>query len=105
MRAGPETASVTAEHPSQDLSFDRVDPTYRAFIEDYLRLHGIDPITFCKPLPGADEMFFNAILPNYEFDASISAFNSSQGLGAAMAEVARAQQITARAKRFMVGLP
>jgi hypothetical protein len=91
MRAGPETSSVTAEHPSQDLSFDRVDPTYRAFIEDYLRLHGIDPITFCKPLPGADEMFFNAILPNYEFDASISAFKfveSTMRLGDAYNQIA-----------------
>lgn len=57
-----------------DLSFDQVDATYRGFIDDYLRLHDLDPARFCKPLPGQDEMFFNAILPNYEFDASISAF-------------------------------
>lgn len=57
-----------------DLSFDQVNPVHRAFIDDYLRLHGLDPARFCKPLPGQDEMFFKAILPNYEFDASISAF-------------------------------
>lgn len=90
MRAGPEIASVTAEHPSPDLSFDRVDPIYRAFIEDYLRLHRVEPIAFCKPLPGQDEMFFNAILPNYEFDASISAFKfveSAMRLGDAYRQI------------------
>ena len=65
---------MTVETPSPDLSFDQVDPIYRAFIEDYLRLHDMDPVRFCGPLPGQDEMFFKAILPNYEFDASISAF-------------------------------
>jgi hypothetical protein len=65
---------VDAELNTPDLSFDQVDPVHRAFIDDYLRLHGLDPARFCKPLPGQDEMFFKAILPNYEFDASISAF-------------------------------
>lgn len=65
---------MDAELNAPDLSFDQVDPVYRGFIDDYLRLHGLDPARFCKPLPGQDEMFFKAILPNYEFDASISAF-------------------------------
>ncbi|WP_312166186.1 class I SAM-dependent methyltransferase [Phenylobacterium sp.] len=65
---------MNAELNAPDLSFDQVDPVYRAFIDDYLRLHGLDPARFCKPLPGQDEMFFKAILPNYEFEASISAF-------------------------------
>lgn len=65
---------MDAELNAPDLSFDQVDPVYRAFIADYLRLHGLDQARFCKPLPGQDEMFFKAILPNYEFDASISAF-------------------------------
>ncbi|ODT58715.1 MAG: hypothetical protein ABS77_11175 [Phenylobacterium sp. SCN 69-14] len=63
--------SVTAP----DLSFDRVEPVVSGFIDDYLRLHDLDPQRFrARPLPGRDEMFFKAILPNYEFDASISAF-------------------------------
>jgi hypothetical protein len=37
--------------------------------------------------------------------ASISALSSSQGFGAAMTEVASAQQITAKVKRFMVEAP
>lgn len=65
---------MDAELNAPDLSFDQVDPVYRGFIDDYLRLHDLDPARFCKPLPGQDEMFFKAILPNYEFDASISAF-------------------------------
>ncbi len=83
---------MTAEHPSPDLSFEQVDPVYRAFIEDYLRLHGVDPVKFCKPLPGQDEMFFNAILPNYEFDSSISAFKfveSAMRLGEAYRQIAQ----------------
>lgn len=61
-----------------DLSFDAIDPRYRAFLEDYLRLYGLDPQRFCRPLPGADEMFFKAILPNYEHDASIAAFKFTE---------------------------
>lgn len=64
-------ASVTAP----DLSFDQVEPVISGFIDDYLRLHDLDPQRFrARPLPGRDEMFFKAILPNYEFDASISTF-------------------------------
>ncbi|MDF2900337.1 MAG: Methyltransferase type 12 [Phenylobacterium sp.] len=86
---GPETASVAT--PQADLSFDQVDPVHRGFIDDYLRLHDIDPVRFCKPLPGQDEMFFKAILPNYEFDASISAFKfveSTIRLGDAYRQIA-----------------
>lgn len=81
---------MSAEFASSGLSFDRVTPVYRAFIEDYLRLHNVDPVAFCRPLPGQDEMFFNAILPNYEFDASISAFKfveSTMRLGDAYRQI------------------
>lgn len=57
-----------------DLAFDQVAPAYRAFLEDYLRRYGLDPARFCRPLPRRDEMFFKAILPNYEHDVSIAAF-------------------------------
>ena len=53
--------SVTAP----DLSFDRVEPVVSGFIDNYLRLHDLDPQRFrARPLPGRDEMFFKAILPN-----------------------------------------
>lgn len=58
-----------------DLSFDDIDPVYRGFIDDCLRMYGLDPQRFCRPpLPGADEMFFKAILPNFEGDTSIAAY-------------------------------
>lgn len=66
----------TARAP--DLSFDDLDPRYRAFIADYIGLYGLDAAAFCRPLPGADEMFFKAILPNYEQDASIAAFKFTE---------------------------
>lgn len=66
----------TARAP--DLSFDDLDPRYRAFIADYIGLYGLDADAFCRPLPGADEMFFKAILPNYEQDASIAAFKFTE---------------------------
>lgn len=68
---------MVAETPplfEADLSFDKVAPAYRAFLEDYLRLYDLDPARFCRPLPRRDEMFFKAILPNYEQDVSIAAF-------------------------------
>ena|SRR5436190_424412 len=57
-----------------DLPFEAIDPVYRRFIDDCLALYGLDPARFCRPLPGRDEMFFKAILPNYEGDASIAAY-------------------------------
>lgn len=64
-----------AQHPaSGDLPFEALDPRYRRFLEDTLAEAGIDPVGFCRPLPGADEMFFKAILPNYEHDVSIATF-------------------------------
>jgi 2-polyprenyl-3-methyl-5-hydroxy-6-metoxy-1,4-benzoquinol methylase len=78
------------EANAPDLSFDLVDPVYRGFIADYLRLFDVDPARFCRPLPGQDEMFFKAILPNYEHDASISAFKfveSTMRLGEAYRQI------------------
>jgi SAM-dependent methyltransferase len=60
--------------PGADLPFEAVSPTYRRFILDNLSHYGIDPERFCRPLPGADEMFFKALLPNYEHDVDIAAF-------------------------------
>ncbi|WP_309644158.1 class I SAM-dependent methyltransferase, partial [Phenylobacterium sp.] len=65
---------MTDAGQSRDLAFDAIDPRYLAFIRDYLARHGLDADRFCRPLPADDEMFFKAILPNYEGDASISAF-------------------------------
>ncbi|HEY9219285.1 MAG TPA: class I SAM-dependent methyltransferase [Phenylobacterium sp.] len=72
----PPADNPTTDQP--DLSFEDIDPRYRAFLTDYLRLYGLDPEPFCRPLPGADEMFFKAILPNYEFDPGIAAFKFTE---------------------------
>jgi SAM-dependent methyltransferase len=61
-----------------DLPFDAVSPTYRRFILDNLSHYGIDPQRFWRPLPGADEMFFKALLPNYEGDVDIAAFKFTE---------------------------
>lgn len=57
-----------------DLAFDNLDPAYRGFIDDQLALSGLDRKAFCRPIAAADEMFFKAILPNYEHDTGIAAF-------------------------------
>lgn len=57
-----------------DLDFDRLDPAYRGFIDAHLALYGLDRKAFCRPITAADEMFFKAILPNYEHDTGIAAF-------------------------------
>src|SRR5512135_2001019 len=57
-----------------DLAFEALDPAYRGFIEEQLALYGLDRRAFCRPIAAADEMFFKAILPNYEHDAGIAAF-------------------------------
>ena len=64
--------------PGVDLDFESLDPRYRRFIEALLREHGLDPARFCRPLPAADEMFFRALLPNFEFDPGISAFKFTE---------------------------
>lgn len=65
-------------HAAGDLAFDAVDPRYRRFILDYLGLYGLDAARFCRPLPAADEMFFKALLPNYEQDVSIGFFKFTE---------------------------
>lgn len=65
---------MTDAGQSRDLAFDTIDPRYLAFIRDYLGRYGLDADRFCRPLPADDEMFFKAILPNYEQDVSIAAF-------------------------------
>jgi SAM-dependent methyltransferase len=57
-----------------DLDFARLDPAYRGFIHEHLTLYGLNVRAFCRPIAAADEMFFKAILPNYEQDAGIAAF-------------------------------
>jgi SAM-dependent methyltransferase len=59
---------------ASDLDFASLEPAYRGFIDDHLALYGLDSGAFCRPIAAADEMFFKAILPNYEHDASIAAF-------------------------------
>lgn len=56
------------------LDFDRLAPAYRSFIDESLALYGFDRKAFCRPIAAADEMFFKAILPNYEHDAGIAAY-------------------------------
>lgn len=65
---------MTDDGQSRDLAFEAIDPRYLAFIGDYLRRYDLDAARFCRPLPAHDEMFFKAILPNYENDVSIAAF-------------------------------
>lgn len=62
---------------TQDLSFEVISPAYRRFILDILQRYGVDP-SFCRPLPRADEMFFTALLPNYEFDVDIGYFKFTE---------------------------
>ncbi len=60
---------------NEPLDFDRIDPVYRGWAEDYLRLSGFDPVAFlAAPQPAEDEMFFKALLPNFEGDRGIGAF-------------------------------
>ncbi len=60
---------------AEPLDFDRIDPVYRAWAEDYLRQTGFDPAAFlAAPQPAEDEMFFKALLPNFEGDRGIGAF-------------------------------
>lgn len=61
-----------------DLDFDSLDPTYRGFIDEILGRYGLDPAIFCIPHPSQDEMFFKAILPNYEQDRDIGAFKFTE---------------------------
>ena len=63
---------------ADDLAFGSIAPSYQRFVLDYLGLHGIEPEGFCRPLPGADEMFFKAVLPNYEMDTGIGFFKYAE---------------------------
>lgn len=64
--------------PHKDLSFSTIDNRMRGYIDDYLRRSGVEPTSFCTPLPGDDEMFFKAVLPNYEFDTGIASFKFAE---------------------------
>jgi SAM-dependent methyltransferase len=60
---------------TEPLDFGRIDPVYRAWAADYLRLSGFDAASFLAvPQPAEDEMFFKALLPNFEGDRGIGAF-------------------------------
>jgi SAM-dependent methyltransferase len=59
---------------ASQLDFATIDATYRGYLDDYLALKGFDPARFLVPLPSADEMYFKALLPNYEGDNGIAAF-------------------------------
>lgn len=71
-------AAETTTAAQADLPFEALDPRYLTFIRDYIGLYGLNADAFCRPLPGADEMFFKAILPNYEHDVSIAAFKFTE---------------------------
>lgn len=59
---------------AQQLDFGTIDATYRGYMDDYLTRKGFDPAGFLVPLPTADEMYFKALLPNYEGDHGIASF-------------------------------
>ena len=59
---------------AQGLDFTKLDPAYSGFIDEQLRLYGLDRAVFCRPVPAADETFFKAVVPNYENDLGIAAF-------------------------------
>lgn len=69
---------MTAFNPGKDLSFSQIDPKMRGYLEDYLARNGVEPTLFATPLPGDDEMFFKAVLPNYAFDTGIAAFKFAE---------------------------
>lgn len=58
----------------QGLDFANLDPAYSSFIDEQLRVYGLDRKVFCRPVPAADETFFKAVVPNYENDLGIAAF-------------------------------
>ncbi|RAK57174.1 hypothetical protein DJ018_04270 [Phenylobacterium deserti] len=69
---------LTAGPDVGDLSLDAVDPRYRRFLLDSISRYGLDADRFWAPLPAADEMFFKAILPNFEHDTGIAAFKFTE---------------------------
>jgi SAM-dependent methyltransferase len=68
------TANMNQVELGSRLDFATIDATYRSYMDDYLTLKGFDPSRFLIPLPSADEMYFKALLPNYEGDHGIAAF-------------------------------
>lgn len=77
-RAGSGAMSKDTYSSAADLAFGSIAPSYQRFILDDLKLHGVEPAGFCRPLPGADEMFFKAVLPNYEMDTGIGFFKFTE---------------------------
>jgi len=64
-------------HPDrgEPLDFTLIEPRYRKWLDDYLRAYEFDPASFClAPQPAEDEMFFKALLPNFDSDRGIGAF-------------------------------
>ena len=81
----PAATAATAPLPpapapdsAGDMTLDQMDPRYRRFAEDYLRTYGFEPSRFFRPVPRADTMFFSALLPNYEGDASIALYKLTE---------------------------
>lgn len=68
------TSNKNQVETAWQLDFATIDATYRSYMDDYLRLKGFDSDRFLVPLPSADEMYFKALLPNYEGDHGIAAF-------------------------------
>lgn len=69
---------VSTEENQEELNFNKLDPVYRGFINEYLAKYDLDPAVFCANIPVADEMFFKALLPNYEYDRNIGAFKFTE---------------------------
>lgn len=68
------TATKAQAETAPQLDFEMIDATYRGYMDDYLARKGFDPAAFLAPLPKADEMYFKALLPNYEGDHGIASF-------------------------------
>ena len=68
------TANINPVETTSQLDFATIDATYRGYLDDYLTRKGFDPAGFLIPLPVADEMYFKALLPNYEGDHGIASF-------------------------------
>jgi SAM-dependent methyltransferase len=70
-----DTSDAVPPATARPLDFSVISARYRVWLEDYLTQYGFDPVQFCAASqPAEDEMFFKALLPNFEGDRGIGAF-------------------------------